>query len=249
MAHNTGNRFQSPQSLTTYSNDDYLLSPILPDFFRTIPKSSQLPHNHRLKVGLKNAGLFPDISIPSPHPLINPLSSLTPSVNLVRLDISHLSSVNRLEEDGFPGFVVQSEMIPKIREFHTSESPMLTTKSLHAKRQDGRPAFNTTDLRRLSIPFICSEDERNIRYLLENAKLLEKLHLSVGLGKSLAELHDNLFTSARTLKVLDLTLSLHYVSVPLALARNWKQWRDIISWKICPLKSWSFQVAVMKGIT
>ena len=66
-------------------------------------------------------------------------------------------------------------MMPKIREFQTSASPLLTTKLLHAKKQDGRPAFNFTDLRRLSTSL---EDERNLRYLLQNAPVLEKLHLS-----------------------------------------------------------------------
>jgi hypothetical protein len=86
-------------------------------------------------------------------------------------------------------------MMPKIREFHTSESSLLTTKLLHAKRQDGRPAFNFMDLRRLSMSFTQFEDERNIRYLLQNAKLLEKLHLSVDHGQSLVGLHDILSPS------------------------------------------------------
>ena len=95
--------------------------------------------------------------------------------------------------------------MPKIREFHTSRCPVLTTKLLHAKRQDGRPAFNFTDLRRLSI---CFQDERNIRYLLQNAKLLEQLYLLVQRGWSLVGLRDTLSPIARTLKVLDLTVSL-----------------------------------------
>jgi hypothetical protein len=53
------------------------------------------------------------------------------------------------------------------------------------------------------------EDDRNIiRYLLQNAKLLEELHLSVAYGTSLEELlYPSL--SARTLKVLDLTVPLY----------------------------------------
>ena len=81
----------------------------------------------------------------------------------------------------------------------------MTTKLLHAKRHDGRPAFNFTDLRQLSISFISFEDGRNIRYLLQNAKFLEKLHLSVGLYQGLVGL---LSSSTSTLKVLDLTLFL-----------------------------------------
>jgi hypothetical protein len=142
-----------------------------------------------------------------------PLSNLAPSVNLHRLDIFYL----RLEEDDSPDseIVVHPEMMSKIREFHTSESSLLTTKLLHARRQDGRPAFNFMDLRRLSISSTSFEDEWNIRYLLQNAKLLEKLHLSVGLGWSLVGLHDILSPSASTLKVLDLTVFL-YDELPLA---------------------------------
>ena len=62
-----------------------------------------------------------------------------------------------------------------------------------------------SDLRRLSI---CFQDERNLRYLLQNAKLLEQLYLSVQCGWSLVGLHDTLSPIARTLKVLDLTVSL-----------------------------------------
>jgi hypothetical protein len=122
-----------------------------------------------------------------------------------------------LEEDGSPEIVVLSEM-PKIREFHSSESTLLTTKLLYAKIQDGRPAFNFMDLKRLSMAITFPEDGRNIRYLLLNAKLLEELHLSVGLFWSLVELHGILSSSVRTLKVLDLTLPLH--SVPLWLCEE-----------------------------
>ena len=54
---------------------------------------------------------------------------------------------------------------------------------------------------------------------MQNAKLLEKLYLSVGLGWSLVELHDILSLSASTLKVLDLTVSL-YDDLPLAGLRH-----------------------------
>ena len=122
-----------------------------------------------------------------------------------------------LEEEDSSEFVVQSEMIPKIREFHTSESSQLTTKLLHAKRQDGRPAFNPIDLSRLSISSSNVEDEQNIRYFLQNVKSLEELHLSVRdfwtlvgpNGESYMGLHDILSPSARTLKVLDLTGDLY----------------------------------------
>ena len=90
-----------------------------------------------------------------------------PSDNLLRLDMCQPSCDNRPEEDF--EFVVQSEM-PRIREFRTSESPLLTAKLLHAKRQGGRPAFDFIDLGRLSMPFTWAEDERNIQYLLQNVK-------------------------------------------------------------------------------
>ena len=135
-----------------------------------------------------------------------PLFNLTLSVNLHRLDIFYLKLHNPLEGDSLEIIV---GMIPKIREFHTSGSFQLTTKLLHAKRRDRQPAFDFTDLRRFSIrmSFNRFEDERNtIRYLLQNAKLLEELHLSVVHGTSLEGL---LYPSARSLKVLDLTVSLH----------------------------------------
>jgi len=137
-----------------------------------------------------------------------PLSSFTPSVNLRRLDISDLRRLDRPEENGSPEIVIQSEMTPKIREFHSSNSALLTTKLLHAKKQDGQLAFNFMDLRRLSI---CLEDERNVRYLLQNAKFLEKLHLSV--GRSLVRLNDILSPIASTLKILDLALYLPLAGV------------------------------------
>jgi hypothetical protein len=131
-----------------------------------------------------------------------PLSSLTSSVNLHRLDICHVTHFDPHGEDGFFE-IVQSEMTPKIREFNTSESDLLKTKLLHAKKQDGRPAFNFMDLRRLSMSFSWSEDEQ---YLLQTAKLLEELHLLVRCGRNLVGLHDIL---SPTLKVLDLTVYLY----------------------------------------
>ena len=103
-------------------------------------------------------------------------------------------------------------MIPKILEFYTSRSPFLTTKLLHAKREGGRPAFNFTDLRRLSISSFGFKDKQNIRYLLQNAKLLEELHLTNKRGRILVGLHDILSLSASTLKVFDLKISLCDIS-------------------------------------
>jgi hypothetical protein len=79
----------------------------------------------------------------------------------------------------------------------TTTSSWLTTKLLHAKMPDGRPAFNFVDLRLLSMSFSWADDEQNFRYLLKNAKLLEKLHLSVGPFRSLVGF---LYPSARNFK-------------------------------------------------
>ena len=133
-----------------------------------------------------------------------PLSSLTQSVNLLRLDINYLRRFEELGEDASPEIVVM-EMMPKIRKFHTLGSSRLTTKLLHAKMRDGRPAFNFMDLKRFSTFLRGFEDGQNIRYLLQNAKSLEKLDLSVSRGQSLEGL---LSPSARTLKVLDLSVPL-----------------------------------------
>ena len=88
--------------------------------------------------------------------------------------------------------------------FLVQSHPPLTKKLLHAKMRDGRPAFNFMDLRRFSATLRRFEDNRNILYLLQNAKLLEKLQLSVVRGQSLVGL---LSASAPTLKVLDLSVS------------------------------------------
>ena len=88
-----------------------------------------------------------------------------------------------------------------------TQHPETHPKLLHAIKQDGQPVFNFMDLRQLCI---CLGDKQNIRYLLQNAKLLEKLHLSlVSPNQSFEGLHDILSASACTLKVFDLSLSLY----------------------------------------
>jgi hypothetical protein len=221
------NRFQSRTS-SSFVNHDNLLSPILPNLLRTIPHLNCLTINasksdwNTLDSSLTSAFLhlmhLPTMNHIGLSFIKNfPLSILSSSVNLHRLDILILKRSNPLEEDGSPEIVVQ---LPQIREFHTSESSQLMTKLLHAKRQDGQPAFNLMNLRRLSMSFTRSEDEQNIRYLLRNAKLLDDLHLSVGHYRNLVGLRDILSPIACTLKVLDLTVSLQYYerSVPLPLA-------------------------------
>ena len=190
-------------------NDDDMLSP----FLRTISHINCLTINapnvgwNEINLSLTSA-LFHLLHLPT----INhiglsyirnfPMSSLIPSANLLRLD---LYNIDPLEEE----IVVQSETMPKIREFYTLHSPQMTTKLLHATKQDGQPAFNFMDLRRL---FTClhSEDKQNIRYITQNAKLLEKLQLTVGCGESLLGLRDLLSPCTRTLKVFDLTVPIFF---------------------------------------
>jgi hypothetical protein len=204
-----------------YNDEDFRLSPTLPKFLRTISRLNCLTidcsmlrwNSPNFDSSLTSAFLYL-MHLPTMNHIDLsciedfPLSSLTPSVNLLRLDIR---DVQPLEKE----VVVQSEMMPKIREFHTSGSALLTTKLLHAKKQDGQPAFNFMDLRRLSI---CLRDKQNVRYLLQKAKLLEKLHLSqVNFDQTLEGLYNILSTSAGTLKVLDLTLVFYpeYLAVSL----------------------------------
>ena len=208
------------------NDDDHLLSPILSKFLPTFSHLNCLTIAtscrdwSALDSSLTSMFLhlmrLPTINHINLSGFVNfPLSSLTLSVNLLRLDIFCLSHFEYSDEQGFLKNA-QSETIPKIREFHTSSSSLLTTKLLDAKRQDGQPAFNFMDLRRLSMSFIQFEDIWNIRYLLQNAESLEKLQLSVSHTQSLAGI---LSTSSPTLKVLDLTVSLYdypWQSLPVA---------------------------------
>ena len=206
--------------VTRNNDDDHLLLPLLSNLLPTISRLNCLAFSasmldwNTLDSSLTSAVLrlmhLPTINHIDLSYIKNfPLSSLTPSINLHRLDILYLNRSDRPEEDSCPEIVIQ---LPKIREFHTSGSSLLTTKFLHAKRQDGQPAFNFMDLRRLSTGFSRSEDEQNIRYLLQNAKLLERLHISTDLRRSLVGL---LSPSARTLKVLEFTVFLYHHSVRL----------------------------------
>jgi hypothetical protein len=203
-------------------DDDHLLSPILLNFLPTFSRLNCLKitgtvarHNWNTLNSPVTSALLHLMHLPTiTHIDLSfirnfPLSSLTPSVNLLRFQI-YLCISDPLEEDGSPEIASVVEMIPKFREFYTLESSRLTTKLLHAKKQDGRPAFNFMDLRQFSTSFKCFEDERNIRYLLQNAKLLEKLLLGVVHGRSLVGL---LSPSAGTLKVLHLSVRLWDSSV------------------------------------
>jgi hypothetical protein len=214
--------FGSPTN-PSFNNDDHLLLPILPNLLRTIPSLNCLTiigdYRSNLDWNTLDSSLTSALLHLTHLPTVNhinlsyiqdfPLSSFIPSVNLHRLHVFYLKCFDRPEEDAFPEIDIQSEMMPKIREFRTSGSQLLTTKLLHAKGQDGRPAFNFMDLRRLSTSFYHPEDKQNTRYLLQNAKLLEKLDLSLEGGRSIAGLHDILSPSARTLKFLDLNVFLY----------------------------------------
>jgi hypothetical protein len=101
-------------------NDNNLLSPILSNFLRTIPRLNCLTINgSRLDWNKLNSSLTSAFLHLMHLPTVNhinlsyihnfPLSSLTPSVNLHRLDIYLLTCVERPEED--PEFVVHSDTV------------------------------------------------------------------------------------------------------------------------------------------
>ena len=199
------------------NGEDDLLSPILPNLLRTISRLNCLKiYGAKLDWELLDSSLTSAFLYLMHLPTINhidlsfiqgfPLSSFNPSANLHRLDMFYMRRLYQREEDGSPEIIVQSGMMPKIREFHISESNLLTMKLLCSKNQDGQPAFNFTDLIRLSTRF---EAQWNLRYLLQNAKSLEKLQLSVSPGRDFVGLHDVLSPSLRTLKILDLTIPLY----------------------------------------
>ena len=195
-----------PLSLPSQSTEDYLLSPILPNILRTITRLNYLTIDasnlswNEINPYLTSAFLhlmhLPTINHIGLSLIRNfPMSSLSPSVNLLWLELSCMSFIDPLEKE----IVVQSEMMPKLRELHTPGSFELTMMLLHAKTQDGQPAFNIMNLRRFSSYF---EDKWDLLYLLQNAKLLEILHLTVEEGESLEGLHEILSASPRTLNVL-----------------------------------------------
>ena len=196
------------------NDNDHLLSSILPNL---LPKFS---HLNSLKIAgsrqdwntldsslisaLLHLMRFPSINHIDLSFITNfPLSSLTSSINLLWLDIHYMVTFcHPLEEDGSPEVLVG--MMPKICELYTTRSSLLMRELLYAEQEDGQPAFNFMDLRRLKMSFNCSNDEWNFRYLLQNAKLLEKLNLEVADYMSIVGL---LSPSACTLKVLHLSVS------------------------------------------
>ena len=194
-----------------YSDEYDLLLPI-PNLLRTIPQLNCLTiapeHSHEKDWNTLDYSMTSALLHLMHLPTINhieisfirnfPLSNLTSSDNLHRLNISHLFDVEG--EDGSLENVQSEKMLRDFRALHSSP---VTTKLLHAKLQDGRPAFNFMDLRLLSMTFIEPEDEQNIRYILQNAELPEKLHLSVDYHCSIVGL---LSPTAHILKVLGLTV-------------------------------------------
>ena len=183
----------------SYSDDYDLLPPILPNSLRTIPQFTCLIIAAEYAATLDSSltsTLLHLLNLPTiKHIEISffrnsPLSSLTSS--------AYLFDVRR--KDGFLE-IIQSEKM--LREFRTYDSSLVMTNLLHAKLRDSRPAFNFMDLRRLSISSTWSEEEQKYSNILQNAKFLEKLHLSVNSFRSMVRL---LSPSARTLKVLVLTV-------------------------------------------
>ena len=215
----------------SFADEDRLLSSMLPNFLRSIHHLNYLIITSRLSQ--KNPDwkeLDPSMTLALLHlvhlPSINridlslienfPLSSLIPCVNLLQLEVLYMGHAH--EDDDVSFEIVPSEVMPKLREFSTTGSSVLARKLLHAKMQDGRPAFNPMNLRRLSLYPENFEDKSSIQYLLQNAKSLEELCLQTGLGHSIVGLHDILSPTACTLKVLHLTMPFHsYVSVSLPI--------------------------------
>ena len=205
--------------------DDNLLSPILPNFLRTISflncltiAGSKLVEWDTIDSSLTSA-LLHLMHLPTIHHIDLssienfPLSSLaaSKSPNLRRLDINYLT----LGEDDPLENCVLPEAMPKILEFNTSDSSAMAEKLIHAKTQDGQPAFSYMDLRRLSISSSSSvfyQDDLNLQFftyvMMLNAKLLEKLRFSVACREGFEGVHE-IFISpcARILKELDLSLS------------------------------------------
>ena len=245
-----------PSFIDDDDDDKHLLSPILLNSLRTIPHLNCLTiaavgNWKTLDSSLSSALLYlmhlPTINHINLSFIRNfPLSSLTSSVNLHRLDISHLSDPHHDDDDddddekenGCSSEIVRPEMMVMLREFHISESSMLTRELLNYKLQDGRLAFDFMDLKRLSMSFSRYEDQWNIRYLLQNAKSLEKLYLSVDFRRNLVGL---LSPSAPTLKVLDLTVFLYRFSIP-PLAGIWEELEPMAGHNV--LESLSFKVKV-----
>ena len=234
------------------NGEDHLLSPILSNFHQTISHlnclaidASYLSWN-TLDSSLTSAFLHL-MSLPTINHIDLsrigkfPLSSLTSSVNLLRLDMSYVVPFDYHGEDNLFK-TVQSELMPKIREFHTSGSHLLT-KWLDTEGQDGQPVFNFMDLRQLSMSFIDLADDRSIKCLLQNAKLLERLHLSVDSDRNLVGV---LSTSTPTLKVLDLTVSLYCYGHP-PLAGLCEELKVMAGHNT--LESLSFEVSVDAGST
>ena len=137
-------------SVLNFDNEDNLLSSILPNFLRTIPRLNSLKiHASQLDWNKLNPSLISALLHLMQLPTINhidlssiyyfPLSSFTPSVNLLRLDIENLRDDfdSKLDEDGSrsPKFVGKLESIPKIRHFRTFNSYPMTKKLLHGETQ------------------------------------------------------------------------------------------------------------------
>ena len=135
--------------------------------------ASHLPHNKRFKHWLEWNKPFPDIALSFIRNF--PVSILSSSVNLLRLDISNLSSIDPLEVE----IIVQSELMPKnlwIPYFRFLWADDQVVYMLKGKMVDDQLSTS----RIFDGSLLVSKIKRNVWYLLQNAKLLEKLHLWYG---------------------------------------------------------------------
>ena len=152
------------------NDDDLLLSPILSNFLPTTSRLNFLVIDassgdwNTLPSSLTSGFLhlihwhLPTINHVRLSNIVDfPLSSLTSCVNLHRLDIHSLEC-----SDNSSLKTVESEMVPKIRKLHTSNSSLVTKKLLLAKMQNGGPAFNPMDLRRLWMQLKLESDSDDI---------------------------------------------------------------------------------------
>ena len=143
------------------NDHDHLLSPILSNFLLSISRLNclaikALDHSwDTLDSSLTSAFLhlmrLPTINhIDLSHIRNFPLSSLTLSVNLLRLDISYMTRSQNFDRHGEDGFIknVQSETMPKIRELNISNFYQLSISwILDDSRSNGIPTSACRALR------------------------------------------------------------------------------------------------------
>ena len=215
----SNSRQSSPTNSVSVNDDDQLL-PTLSNFLATIPSlgSFDIYGNcmdwRSLDSSLTSSFLhlmhLPTIKSIDLNSINNfPGYGLFGANNLHRLDIGQMISDTDLEEDedGTLGMVLESEVMPKLRELRIAEAYELTMKLVLAKMEDGRPAFKFVDLRLLSVGLAESRDIQIFGYFINNARFLETLQLSITQTQSLLGLHAVLAPRARTLKSIELSVN------------------------------------------